>query len=87
MKTGVVGLGAMGHAMGATGLLEAALSMQALQESVVLASTNVQHVADEALGWVTTEAQSCHTDMALSTNSGFGGVNAAVLFKRGEGDV
>lgn len=79
--------GAMGHAMGATGLLEAALSLRALQESVVLATTNVQHVADEALGWVTTEAQPCHTDMALSTNSGFGGVNAAVLFKRGQGDV
>ena len=74
--------GALGHTMGAAGLLEAALTLRALREKTVLPSSRTNIIDDDAKGWVVTEQKRQDRPVALTTNSGFGGVNAALVISR-----
>jgi|GEM_PF-210881 len=74
--------GGLGHTLGAAGLLEILLSLRALAEGVVPPNVGLQNADACASGWVTEQPiQIPHAAVraALSTNSGFGGINAALV--------
>lgn len=71
--------GGMGHTLGAAGLAETLLALEFLRRGQVPPTVGVRQVSPEAQGWVTEAA--CPVPPAgvvLTTNSGFGGVNAAL---------
>lgn len=75
--------GAIGHTLGAAGGIEVALSLKTLSAQILpptVGLTNPEHGA-EAL--VSSESQPISGDYLLTTNSGFGGINAAVILKKG----
>lgn len=77
--------GGLGHTLGAAGLIEAALTFTALQEKRIPPSVRLQQPDVAAAGWVTEAAVPLQAGTAISTNSGFGGVNAALLLHAPEG--
>lgn len=75
--------GSVGHTMGAAGLVEAIVALHTLRDGVVPASANLREVDPEAEGWASPVPGAMAAGMSvLSTNSGFGGVNAALVLKR-----
>jgi 3-oxoacyl-[acyl-carrier-protein] synthase II len=75
--------GSIGHTMGAAGLVEMVMALKSLEEGVIPPSANVAEVDPEARGWVSgVTALAPDMQVVLSTNSGFGGVNAALVLKR-----
>lgn len=77
--------GGTGHTMGAAGLVETLLTLRALREERVLPTVSLQHSSVDAEGWVSSETIFLlHCEWALTTNSGFGGVNAALVLRRGD---
>ncbi len=75
--------GAVGHTMGAAGLLEIILAQRALAEMTVPLTVNLQDPDEDALGWASAAAQTFAANKAaLVTNAGFSGVNTAVVLKR-----
>jgi 3-oxoacyl-[acyl-carrier-protein] synthase II len=72
--------GCMGHTMGLAGLAEMVLALKSLECQVIPPSANLGEVDPEADGWVSGVAATVSGMQAvLSTNSGFGGVNAALV--------
>jgi 3-oxoacyl-[acyl-carrier-protein] synthase II len=74
--------GALGHTLGAAGLVEILICLRALSEGVVPPTVGLRQPDDCASGWVS----ECPTPLApdgcraaLTTNSGFGGINAALV--------
>jgi 3-oxoacyl-[acyl-carrier-protein] synthase II len=77
--------GALGHTLGAAGLVEVILGLESLRRGQVPPSVNLREPDQDALGVVSAELRPQATDTAvLSTNSGFGGINAAVVLRGGE---
>lgn len=75
--------GAIGHTMGAAGLVEAVVTLESLRRGAVPPTVNTAQVDEDAVGWVSPETVPTQgADTALTTNSGFGGVNAALVLKR-----
>ena len=66
--------GAMGHTLGAAGVVEACLTLRALHANQ----------APPTIGHAARGAVATSGNYALTTNSGFGGVNVALLLKRGD---
>jgi len=75
--------GGMGHTMGAAGLVEAVLALKTFETGWVPPTVALQAPAEEARGWVRGEAVELPAEYALSTNAGFGGVNASLVLKKG----
>lgn len=74
--------GSLGHTMGAAGLVEMLVAMKSMAMQVVPPSVNLHEVDPEAAGWVSGQAvRTTGMNVVLSTNSGFGGVNAALVLK------
>lgn len=74
--------GSIGHTMGAAGLVEAVMALASMHEQVVPPTSNLREIDPEAEGWVSTGAvKTRRMDVVLSTNSGFGGVNAALVLR------
>ena len=73
--------GGIGHTLGAAGLIETIVAMWSLKEKVVPPTINLQEADEEAVGWVSAESRTFDSHTTLSTNSGFGGINAALLLK------
>ena len=74
--------GALGHTLGAAGLLEVLVCLRALSEGVVPPAVGLRRPDDCASGWVTecpTQLAPDGCRVALTTNSGFGGINAALV--------
>ena len=71
--------GAVGHTMGAAGGIEVALGLKALAQRQIPPTTGLTHPMPEALGWVDTRPVSMAGNYLLTTNSGFGGINAALV--------
>jgi len=78
--------GAIGHTMGTAGLVDIIVAVRGLAERVVPPTVNLRDVDNEAQGWASPEARACDSDVALSTNSGFGGINCAVVLRRWDPD-
>ncbi|MGI4862376.1 MAG: beta-ketoacyl synthase N-terminal-like domain-containing protein [Janthinobacterium lividum] len=74
--------GALGHTLGAAGLVESVLSVLALAEGCLLPTAGYsQPMQPEALH-VSTSARPAALRVALKTASGFGGCNGALVFVR-----
>ena len=75
-----------GHMMGAAGSFEAFATVMSLAEQTVPATINYRDPDPECNLNVATETQRQEIRYALSNNIGLGGHNAAVIFKRYDGD-
>jgi 3-oxoacyl-[acyl-carrier-protein] synthase II len=73
--------GGIGHTLGAAGLLEVILAFRSLDERIVPPTVNLRTPDDEAAGWVSSEVRAIDSSVTLSTNSGFGGINVALVLK------
>jgi 3-oxoacyl-[acyl-carrier-protein] synthase II len=72
-----------GHAMGAAGVIEAAVCLLAIRDGLLPVTLNCK-TPDPAfnLNIITTPGRQSRIEIAMSTSSGFGGQNAAVIFSR-----
>jgi len=72
--------GAIGHTLGAAGLVQILVACKALESGVVPPSVGIMTPDENAVNWVGGECKSIGKNrLALSTNSGFGGVNTAIV--------
>lgn len=75
-----------GHLLGGSGGLEAGLTVLALRDQMLPPTINYTNPDPECdLDFVANHARPGSIDFALSNSFGFGGTNAALLFKRYEG--
>ncbi|MFH9618685.1 beta-ketoacyl-[acyl-carrier-protein] synthase family protein [Streptomyces pratensis] len=75
---------ATGHLLGASGAVEAILTVLALKESLVPPVRNLEEVGDGiGLDLVTGVPRRAEATAALSTSFGFGGHNVVLIFTRG----
>jgi len=74
--------GCIGHTFGAAGGIEVALATRALKEQVLPATAGFRNPEQGAEGIVSALPRPVNGDYLLVTNSGFGGINAAVVIKR-----
>jgi len=73
--------GALGHTMGAAGLIETAVALQVLKEKIIPATVGLQDIDPEARGWAALEKCELAKSAILLNNAGFGGVNAALVLR------
>lgn len=74
--------GAVGHCLGAAGGIEVAVGLQALSSQAIPPTVGLAHPMIEAEGWVSRDHQPISGDCLLTANSGFGGINAALVLGR-----
>jgi 3-oxoacyl-[acyl-carrier-protein] synthase II len=75
--------GSIGHTLGAAGGIEVALGLKCLKAGTLPATVGLLEHEEAGEGLVSSSAQPICGDYLLSTNSGFGGVNAALILRRG----
>jgi 3-oxoacyl-[acyl-carrier-protein] synthase II len=72
-----------GHLLGGAGGLEAGISVLALRDGILPPTINQFNSDPECdLDYVPNHARKQTVDYALSNSFGFGGTNAALIFKR-----
>ncbi|MGH9397539.1 MAG: beta-ketoacyl-ACP synthase II [Terriglobia bacterium] len=72
-----------GHLLGGAGGLEAGLTALALRDQIAPPTINYENPDPDCdLDYVPNQARPLHIEYALSNSFGFGGTNAALLFKR-----
>jgi len=71
----------VGHTMGAAGLIETVTALQVLRERMIPPTVGTRDVDPEADGWVSLEKRLLEKNVILVNNSGFGGINAALVLK------
>ncbi len=74
--------GAIGHTMGAAGGIEVALGLKTLSTQIVPPTVGFSDPEDSAKGLVSSKPVQISGDYLLTTNSGFGGINAAIVLAR-----
>ncbi len=74
--------GLYGHALGASGAVEAAITALAISRCVLPGTCNLQTLDPAIELEVLTDAREARVDAALSNSFGFGGMNAALVFGR-----
>ena len=75
--------GAIGHTLGAAGGIEVALAACALDKRAVPPTVGLLQPEPGAESLVSSHARNIFGDYLLTTNSGFGGINAAIVLKSG----
>jgi 3-oxoacyl-[acyl-carrier-protein] synthase II len=73
--------GAVGHTLGAAGAIDAAICAHALAHKLVPPTAGVETPEPKAAGRVSNRAQAFEGRNILTSNSGFGGVNAALVLQ------
>jgi 3-oxoacyl-[acyl-carrier-protein] synthase II len=73
--------GLYGHALGASGAFEAAITVMALRNGCLPGTCNLVNLDPEVELNVLREPMSASPGAALSTSFGFGGMNAALVFR------
>jgi len=74
--------GALGHAFGAAGAIEAAVCLLAIRDGIVPPTANLEEPDPECdLDFVPIRARELTVRTALSLSAGFGGQNAALLIR------
>jgi len=73
--------GAIGHTMGAAGLIETIIALRVLQERIIPPTVGLKDVDPEAKDWASLEKRNLGGGAILLNNSGFGGVNAALILR------
>lgn len=76
--------GAIGHTLGAAGGIEVALGLKCLETGLLPPTVGLREVEAAGAGMVSPAVQALTGRYLLSTNSGFGGVNAALILRREE---
>ena len=71
--------GALGHTMGASGILETIIALHSLKSGVIPPTCGCKKPDQDADGWVFSESKKITGNYILKTNSGFGGINAALI--------
>ena len=75
-----------GHALGASGAIEAAITALSLERRWLPPTLNHHAAADGCdLDYIPREGRCADVEYALSNSFGFGGINAAVVLKRHDG--
>ena len=75
--------GQIGHCLGATGGLEAVISIMAMQKGILPPTINqTQKDPDCDLDYIPNIAREAKIDTIMSNSFGFGGTNGVVIFKR-----
>jgi len=74
--------GAIGHTLGAAGGIETAISVLAMRKKQIPPNTGLQQTEERAIGRVSDQVQAFDGNNILTSNSGFGGVNAALLLEK-----
>lgn len=77
--------GTFGHTMGAAGILESIVSMQACDAGVVLPTKGFSQMGVEPAVSVSAQERKTDKKAFIKLLSGFGGVNGALLFRKGGG--
>lgn len=75
--------GAVGHTLGAAGIIDVVLTLKSLDCHVLPPTTGLRSPDEGAVGHLFSTPLPLVGDYVLSTNSGFGGINAAVIIGRG----
>ncbi len=70
-----------GHALGATGAWEAGIALMSIRNGVIPKMRNIEHPDPQCQLRCTTEETKFPPRIILSNSSGFGGINAALVFK------
>ena len=73
--------GAIGHCLGAAGVMEACLSLKSLQHNLIPATVGLRTPDTRTKMATGKTKQSLNYPSILSSNSGFGGINAGVLLR------
>jgi 3-oxoacyl-[acyl-carrier-protein] synthase-1 len=71
-----------GHTLGAAGIVEAAISLLAIEHGFLPRSLNTRTRDPKIAGAVLLEARAAAVDCVMSNSFGFGGTNCALLFGR-----
>jgi len=72
-----------GHLLGGAGGLEAGITVLALRDQVMPPTINLENPDPDCdLDYVPNQSREAEVEYALSNSFGFGGTNAALLFKR-----
>jgi 3-oxoacyl-(acyl-carrier-protein) synthase len=74
--------GAVGHTLGACGAVETIVGLCSLEDQCIPPTVGLQTPEPGGQGRVSAQAQPFSGDYLLVTNSGFGGVNAALVLQR-----
>jgi 3-oxoacyl-[acyl-carrier-protein] synthase II len=76
-----------GHLLGAAGAVEGIFSVLSIRDGIVPPTINLEEVDPDCRGLdlVANEARRADIRYVLSNSFGFGGTNAALVFKRFEG--
>ena len=74
--------GYFGHTMGAAGVLETIISICALNDGVILPTRGFENLGVSKKIMVTSQMMETDKRSFIKLMSGFGGCNAAMLFKR-----
>jgi 3-oxoacyl-[acyl-carrier-protein] synthase II len=73
--------GALGHTLGAAGGIEALVCARALAKAIVPPTAGLREPEARAKGRVSSERQTLATKRILTSNSGFGGINGALILE------
>lgn len=76
--------GAIGHTLGAAGGIEVALGLKCLAAGCLPPTIGLLEAEEAGEGFVSSSVQPIEGSCLLSTNSGFGGVNAALILRQGD---
>ncbi|WP_017221281.1 beta-ketoacyl-ACP synthase [Moritella dasanensis] len=74
----------LGHTLGACGAIEAWASINMMQDNWFAPTINLDSIAEECgdLDYIRGEGREIHTDVVMSNNFAFGGINTSLIFKR-----
>ena len=76
----------VGHLLGASGAIEAAVCVLAMQEGVIPPTINYEYPDPECdLDYVPNEARKADLEVTLTNSFGFGGHNSCLIFKKYRG--
>lgn len=75
--------GQIGHTMGASGTIETAISLKAMEEGVLPPNINLDNILEEAdgLNMIPNDPQAAEIGMIVKENFGFGGIGSATVWK------
>jgi len=74
--------GAIGHSLGPCGLIEVLVGLRCLQEQIIPPVTGLQDPEPDIEACVTMEKTSMNGNYLLTTNSGFGNINTALILEK-----
>jgi 3-oxoacyl-[acyl-carrier-protein] synthase II len=74
--------GAIGHCLGACGLIEVIVALCSLQEQIVPPVAGLKNPEPDIKTCITMEKTTLNGNYILTTNSGFGGINTALILEK-----